>query len=112
VPQAEHHRHHRYPRPFKHWDVYVDDFIVMVQSNANNQRCIKSLLLASFDKVLQRLKKGDGSYHQDQASVKKMLTGDATWATRKLVLDWLLDTVVMTIQLGHNMLVVDIYTIQ
>jgi hypothetical protein len=31
-------------------------------------------------------------------SIKKMLKGDATWATRNIVLGWQLDTLAMAIQ--------------
>jgi hypothetical protein len=41
----------------------------------------------------------DGQHRQEPASVKKVLKYDATWATRKTVLGWVLDTVTKTIQL-------------
>jgi hypothetical protein len=56
-------------------------------------------LLASLDEVLQQLDDQDNVHRQEPASVKKMLKGDATWATRNIVLGWLLDTCAMMIQL-------------
>jgi hypothetical protein len=41
----------------------------------------------------------DNVHRQESASVKNMLKGDSTWATRKIVLRWLLDTCAMTVQL-------------
>jgi hypothetical protein len=71
----------------------------MVQGSPTHRRHVKRLLLASLDKVLRRLDTGDNLYHQEPASINNMLMGDASWATRKLVLGWLLDAVATTIQL-------------
>jgi hypothetical protein len=91
--------HSSKPVPVKSWDVYVDDFVVMVQGNYKHQQHMKRSLLSSLEKVLRRVDGQDNVHRQDPASVKKMLKGDATWATRKVVLGWILDTCAMTIQL-------------
>jgi len=39
---------------------------------------------------------------QEPASIKKLLKGDGTWTTRKVVLGWLIDTTRMTIQLPQH----------
>jgi hypothetical protein len=54
--------------------------------------------------VLRKLDDLDNVHRQEPASIKKMLKGDATWATRKIVLGWLLDTVAMTVQLHSHRL--------
>jgi hypothetical protein len=93
------------PRPVKSWDVYVDDFIGMVQGNRNHRTHVKRILLSSLDEVMRRLDDADDVHRQEPALVKKMLKGDATWATRKIVLGWMLDTCAMTIQLpAHHVL--------
>jgi hypothetical protein len=86
------------PAPLKRWDVYVDDFIGMVQGGEAHRRHVKRALLATLDTVFRRLSEGDNGFRQEPASVKKMLKGDATWATRKVILGWLVDTLKMTIE--------------
>jgi hypothetical protein len=73
------------PHPVKSWDVYVDDFIGMVQGSSNHRRHAKQVLLHSLNKVLHCLDPSDNPHRQEPVSIKKMLKGDATWATRKIV---------------------------
>jgi hypothetical protein len=87
------------PIPLKQWDVYVDDFIGMVQGGAAHRRHVKRALLATLDTVFRRLAPGDNPFRQEPASVKKMQKGDATWATRKVLRGWLVDTLKMIIEL-------------
>jgi hypothetical protein len=56
-------------------------------------------LLSSLDEVLRRVDGQDNVHRQEPVSVKKMLKGDATWATRKVILGWMLNTCAMMIQL-------------
>jgi hypothetical protein len=84
--------HSSKPVPVKSWDVYVDDFVGMVQGNYKQRQHVKRSLLSSLDEVLRRVDGQDNVHRQEPASVKKMLKGDATWATRKVVLGWMLDT--------------------
>jgi hypothetical protein len=77
----------------------VDDFIGMVQGNPGHHQHVKRILLTSLDEVLRKLENQDNAHRQEPASVKKILKGDATWATRKVILGWLLDTCAMTVQL-------------
>jgi hypothetical protein len=86
-------------KPVERWDVYVDDSIGLAQGNANRCKRVKRALLRSLDRVFRGLDATDGPHRQEPASVKKLLKGDATSATRKTVLGWVLDTVDKTIQL-------------
>jgi hypothetical protein len=86
-------------KPVDKWDVYVDDFIGLAQGNATWRKRVKRALLHSLDCVFRGLNNTDGPHQQEPAFVKKLLKGDATWANRKTVLDWVLDTVDKTIQL-------------
>jgi hypothetical protein len=99
APRAEN------PQPVKHWEVYVDDLIGMVQGSPKHLHHVNHFLLASLDKILRRLDPEDGIYQQEPALVKKILAGDATWATRKVVLGWLLETLDMLIELPPHRLV-------
>jgi hypothetical protein len=85
--------------PVKSWDVYVDDFVSVIQGSYKHRHHVKRTLLSSLDVVLRPLYDQDNVHRQEPASVKNMLKGDATWATRKVVLGWMLDTCAMMIQL-------------
>jgi hypothetical protein len=88
------------PHPaMKAWDAYVDDFIGMVQGGAAHRRYVKRTLLHALDKVFRKLEPGDDLRRQEPAPLKKMHKGDAMWATRKAILGWTVDTLVMTIEL-------------
>jgi hypothetical protein len=87
------------PISLKQWDVYVDDFIGMLQGGAAHRRHVNSALLATLDTVFRRLAPVDNPFRQEPASVKKMQKGDATWANCKVLMGWLVDTLNMTIEL-------------
>jgi hypothetical protein len=101
LPVPPHQRNPRgRPIPVKQWDVYVDDFIGLVQGGPHHHQHVKRALLATLlDTVFWRLSPSDGPFRQEPASIKKMLKGDATWATRKDILGWTVDTLQMTIEL-------------
>jgi hypothetical protein len=61
------------PRPpVKSWDVYVDDFLGMVQGNWQHWRHVKRVLLQTLDKVFRPPDLQDNPHRQEPASVKKM----------------------------------------
>jgi hypothetical protein len=93
---------HQCPRPVKNWDVYVDDFMGPAQGNSKDRRHVKRVLLESLDSVMQLLDKQGGPHRQEPASTKKMLKGDETSATRKVVLGWMIGTINMTIQMPDH----------
>ena len=63
------------------------------------RRRIKRALLHVMDKVFRPLDSDDNPHRQEPTSVKKLLKGDGTWDTRKIILGWILDTVNGTIEL-------------
>jgi hypothetical protein len=77
----------------------VDDFIGMVQGGTAHRRHVKRAILATLDTVFHRLAPGDNPFQQEPASLKKMKKDDATWATRNVLLGWLVDTLKMIIEL-------------
>jgi hypothetical protein len=85
--------------PLQQWDVYLDDFIGVVQGNLKRRQRVKRAFLHSLDKVFRKVDKLDNPHRQEPASLKKLLKGDATWSTRKAVLGWVLDTVEKTLEL-------------
>ena len=86
-------------QPLAYWDIYVDDFVGLVQGNPRRRTKVKRALLSSLDQVLRPLDPTDSPHRQEPASIKKCRKGDATWATRKVVLGWLLDTLQLTVEL-------------
>eukprot|EP00536_Pseudo-nitzschia_multiseries_P004927 jgi/Psemu1/11292/gm1.11292_g len=86
-------------KPVRYWDVYVDDFCGLAQDNQWTRRAIKRVLFQSLDKVFWPLDATDTPFRQELASLKKMLKGDATWTTKKVILGWLIDSITKTISL-------------
>jgi hypothetical protein len=96
------HRRAHQGRPLpavKKWEVYVDDFIGMVQGAWHHRRHVKRVLLHTLDRVFRPLDSDDSEHRQEPASVKKMRKGDATWSTRKVILGWILDSIQLTLEL-------------
>ena len=60
--------------------------------------------LHSIDQVFRPLTSDDPPHRKEPASIKKMLQGDASWATQKLILGWNLDTVRETLHLPSHRL--------
>jgi hypothetical protein len=108
-PTADPVPHRRAPqgRPLpavKKWDVYVDDFIGMVQGGWRHRRHVKRVLLHTLDRVFRPLDSGDSEQRQEPASVKKLRKGDATWSTRKVILGWIIDSIQLTLELPFHLI--------
>jgi hypothetical protein len=80
-------------------DVYVDDFLGLCQGDRRERTRVRRALLYAIDQVLAPLDSHLHPQHNEPASVKKMLKGDACWDTTKVMLGWLIDTVNKTITL-------------
>jgi hypothetical protein len=80
-------------------DVYVDDFLAVCQGDRRERTRVRRALLYAIDQVLAPLDPKLHPQHNEPASVKKMLKGDACWDTTKIMLGWLIDTVNKTITL-------------
>ena len=66
-------------------DVFVDDFICLVQGNEPN-RCAQRILLHAIDQVFCPLNLAENKLCQEPISVKKNRKGDCTWFTIRLIL--------------------------
>jgi hypothetical protein len=93
-----------YKRPIALWDVYVDDFLGLVQGGTRTRRRVKRALLHTLDTVLRPLDGHDSPFRQEPASTKKMAKGDATWSTVKTILGWIINTLDKTISLPEHRL--------
>jgi hypothetical protein len=59
----------------------------------------------AVDKVFSTPLLSEGPQHKEPLSVKKMLQGDTSWETIKIVLGWLVHTVHQTIELPPHHIV-------
>ena len=83
-------------------DIFVDDFLGVTQGNKARREEVKRALLHALDDVLRPLSPTDLPTRQDPASLKKMKKGDSTWATQKILLGWVIDSVRGTIHLPQH----------
>lgn len=86
-------------KPLAYTDVFVDDFIQLVQGSRSRRRKLRRLLYKYVDKVFRPLDPSDPSSRQQPISEKKLRKGDAHWETRKTVLGWIVDTIQETVSL-------------
>jgi hypothetical protein len=84
-------------------DVYVDDFLLIAQTEHQRRRVMRSTL-GAIDSVFRPLSPEDPPHRKEPASVKKMLKGEACWSTKKRILGWDLDTAASTLQLPPHRL--------
>ena len=83
-------------------DIFVDDFLGITQGNKARQEEVKRALLNSLNDVLRPLSLTDLPTRQDPASLKKMKQDKNTWATQKILLGWVIDSVCGTIHLPQH----------
>ena len=90
-------------RPVASVDIYVDDFILLAQTQHHQRRVMRSAL-HSIDEVFRPLELGDPPHRKEPSSVKKMMQGDAAWSPHKRLLGWDFDTEAMTLNLPPHRL--------
>jgi hypothetical protein len=100
LPETPH-----YGPPLSLWNVYVDDFLGLVQGGRRTRLSVKRALLHSLDQVMRPLDSTYSSFRQEPSSVKNMGKGDATWATLKTILGWIFNTLDNMISLPPHRLV-------
>ena len=85
-------------QPLGHTDVFMDDYIQIGQGGPRRMNTLRRHLLHAVDQVLAT---PEVSPHprNEAISLKKLKQGDGSWATRKVVLGWVLDTLRQTIEL-------------
>ena len=87
-----------YNRPLGSTDVFVDDFIQLGQGGRKRMVALRGYLLEAIDQVLAR-PTVDEKHRNEAVSLKKLLKGDGSWGTRKVILGWILDTIRQTLEL-------------
>lgn len=91
---------HMPPKPLAYVDVYMDDFLGLAQGYPALRNNVRSKLFHALDNILRPLEESDSAFaRKHPVSSKKLNKGDALWATRKILLGWVVDTVAQTIEL-------------
>ena len=90
---------HRNQGPLGTTDCYVDDFILACQGGKRRRRRLRRILFHCIDMVFREPDSDDDSWKKDPISLKKLLKGDGSLETTKVILGWLVDTVAGTIEL-------------
>jgi hypothetical protein len=85
--------------PLTYVDVYMDDFIALAQGHPGRRQHVRSTLFHTIDQFLRPLHPSYNQHRKEPISLKKLHKGDCKWATRKLLLGWIVDTVRETIAL-------------
>jgi hypothetical protein len=83
-------------------DIFMDDYISLIQGNARRRKRHQRALLHSIDEVFRPPAPDDPPARTPVPSTSKMLKGDASWATRKIILGWLIDTALGIIALPYH----------
>jgi hypothetical protein len=86
-------------RPVALHDIYVDDFISLVQGSPRRRRQHIRGLLHSIDRVFRPLDDQDSPIRQHVPSVKKFQKGDGSMQVVKGVLGWIINTALGTLEL-------------
>ena len=80
-------------------DVYMDDFILLAQGTKKGCRRLRRVLFHMVDRVFRPPDDDDDAWKKDPNSIKKLLRGDGSLETVKVVLGWVIDTIAGTIEL-------------
>jgi hypothetical protein len=86
-------------RPLQIVDVFVDDFIGAAQGGRRRLQHVRRTLMATIDHIFRPLQADDPPARTEPISLKKLADGDASWATCKQILGWVIDSVAMTLTL-------------
>jgi hypothetical protein len=84
--------------PVGYIDVYIDDFIGLIQGPKNRCQEVCWSLLNTIDNVLDA-PLPHKQHYKEPASVKKLLQGDGSWNIWKILLGWLVYTALKTLEL-------------
>jgi hypothetical protein len=75
----------------------MDDFVQLGHGKARQLTMLRHHLLHTVDRILARPL--PDKKRNEAVSLKKLLAGDGSWGTRKLILGWIIDSVRQTIEL-------------
>lgn len=90
-------------RPLAYVDLYMDDFLGLAQGHPRARQRVRDTIFHCIDQVFRPNDAGDtDSPRQEPISLSKLNKGDALWATRKVMLGWIIDSVAETIELPEH----------
>ena len=84
--------------------MYMDDFVFLDQGKRKRRRRLQRVLFHMVDRVFRPPDADDDAWKKDPNSIKKLLRGDGSLETVKVVLGWLIDTIAGTIELPPHRL--------
>jgi len=87
--------------PLAYADVFVDDFIGLVQGSQRHRKAFRHTLLHAIDKVFAQPTDKEPN-RQEAALVKKLKRDNGALTTQKLILGWILDTLRKTLELANH----------
>ena len=90
-----------WPLPLRYVDVFVDDFIALVQGDERDRDWVRATILNKADLVFAPPGPDDDK-RKEPISEKKLRRGDGSWATRKEILGWILDAIAGTLELPER----------
>ena len=82
-------------KPLAYVNVYVDDYLALAQGSKRKLAQVRRTLFEAVDTIFWPLSPTDPAAHQEPISVKTLGKGHACWATRKIILGWILDTIIL-----------------
>ena len=77
--------------PIAHVDVFVDDFIGIVQGSQRQCKNVRRCIMHTVDNVFSQPDLATAQ-RKETISEKKLLKGDGGWSQHKEILGWVLDT--------------------
>lgn len=88
-----------FTKPVRHTDVFMDDFLQLIQGPPGTRRDHVLRLLHMIDAVYRPLDAQDSPLRKAVASRKKYLQGDGCLRPRKTILGWIIDALRQTLEL-------------
>jgi hypothetical protein len=100
-PASTHHKRRKGKRqPLAYADVFVDDEIMLGQGSPAKLNRLRRIMLHCNDMVFRPNDDSDDlAGRKEPVSVSKLQKGDASWATYKILLGWVVDSLRKTIEL-------------
>ena len=87
------------PKRAAYVDIFVDDFIALVQGDHRQLSRVRRALFHNIDLVFRPLDSADGKHRREPISMKKLKQGDCSWDYIKVILGWEINSKLGTINL-------------
>ena len=91
-----------FSKPIDYVDLFMDDFLALTQGHPGRRERVRATLFHAVDQVFRPNMEDDSPHRREPISLSKLAKGDAKWATRKVLLGWIIDSVAETIELPEH----------